>query len=317
MVPPGSSWHLTPGPLLPWPLRNAVPAQLVSNKRRAPAPWVCVSLQRLLALQALPEPRAELQVPHACARPYPYRCLVLGVHTLTMPQLNPAPVVGSRPVPQVASSGALLPACHHHGSVSARGAQHGAAGDVPWHCWAGAQWDVDSARSGSVPSLTSTPHSRQEPTCHGDPGRSPLNVGNNHFSHCPRMLGFLPAIGALPSLRPSLPPSRPPSSWAGTSRASGAVVGATPGFPGVPPPLTPGQAATGTGQPPPCHQTGSVREQRWLGHLPGDSDTGAVLRDAAGLVRGERVAGGSPMGLHPHKGPGQHGGSQHPPQCLR
>lgn len=48
---------------------------------------------------------------------------------------------------------------------------------------------------------------QQKPTRHGDPGRSPLSVGNNRFSHRPQMLGLLPAISARPSLPPSFPPA--------------------------------------------------------------------------------------------------------------
>lgn len=47
----------------------------------------------------------------------------------------------------------------------------------------------------------------QELTRHSDPGRSPLSVGNNCFSHCPQMLGLLPAISARPSVPPSFPPA--------------------------------------------------------------------------------------------------------------
>lgn len=45
-------------------------------------------------------------------------------------------------------------------------------------------------------------------------GRSPLSAG---FSHCPQMLGLLPAISA----RPSLPPSLPPSSGLGPVESAG------------------------------------------------------------------------------------------------
>lgn len=97
----------------------------------------------------------------------PNALLVPWGHMLTMPQLNP--VVCSQPdVPQAASSSTRLtpgglslqgPCCTAmcHGSVSVIRAQHRAAGEVLRCCRAGAQWDVNSAWSGSVPSLLGTP----------------------------------------------------------------------------------------------------------------------------------------------------------------
>ena len=155
-----------------------------------------------------------------------------------------------------------------HGSVSVSWAQHGAAGEVLQCCRAGAQRDVNLAWSGSVPSLLGTQCPWQEPTRHGDPGRSPLRSWQQLFLPLPTD-AWAPASDSGLSLPPSFPPALLPG-W--DQRSQQCCRGSRSGAPGTAttPRAWPG-TATRLGRPPPCRQTGSVRKQWRPGHPPKDS----------------------------------------------
>lgn len=114
-----------------------------------------------------------------------------------------------------------VPQQHISERGTAQGSQRGAG--LLWCCWAGIS-RMMTWHGWAVPLHHRAPwHPWQEPSRRGDPEGSPLS-GNDNFSHCPQMFGFLPAISAHPSLPPSSPPALLRTR---TSRASSAAVGAS------------------------------------------------------------------------------------------
>lgn len=156
-----------------------------------------------------------------------------------------------------------------HSSTSVSEAQHRAARQglgLPRCCWAGIS-RMMTHHGRAVPLHHQAPsHPWLEPSCHGDPEGSPLS-GNNSFSHCPQMFGFLPVISAHPSLPPSLLPARPPPDW--DQRSQQRCRGSLSVFPALPLSRMPSRGTTEPGRP--RHQTGPVQERWQPGEPPGDS----------------------------------------------